>query len=61
MACCGCLSDRALTQRYTQQLADQETRLEAIQRESADFQSKRDQAQSDLDAMIENLSLDANL
>ena len=55
------LRERALTQRYTQQLADQETRLEAIQRESADFQSKRDQAQSDLDAMIENLSLDANL
>ena len=57
----GSAEERALTQRYTQQLADQETRLETLQRESADFQAKRDQAQSDLDAMIEALSLDATL
>jgi hypothetical protein len=57
----GSAEERALTQRYTQQLADQETRLETLQRESADFQAKRDQAQSDLDSMIENLSLDATL
>src|SRR6202042_2181200 len=36
----GSAEERALTQRYTQQLADQETRLEAIQRETADLQSK---------------------
>jgi ribosomal protein S17 len=57
----GSADERALTQRYTQQLADQESRLETLQRESADFQAKRDQAQSDLDSMIENLSLDATL
>jgi hypothetical protein len=57
----GSAEERALTQRYTQQLADQETRLETLQRESADFQTKRDQAQSDLDAMLENLSLDTTL
>jgi hypothetical protein len=57
----GSAEERALTQRYTQQLADQETRLETLQRESADLQEKRDQAQSDLDATIENLSLDATL
>jgi hypothetical protein len=57
----GSAEERALTQRYTQQLADQETRLETLQRESADFQTKRDQAQSELDAMIENLSLEATL
>jgi hypothetical protein len=57
----GSAEERALTQRYTQQLADQETRLETLQRESADLQTKRDQAQSDLDGMIENLSLDATL
>jgi uncharacterized coiled-coil protein SlyX len=57
----GSAEERALTQRYTQQLADQETRLETLQRESADFQAKRDQAQSDLDSMIESLSLDATL
>ena len=57
----GSAEERALTQRYTQQLADQETRLETLKRESADFQAKRDQAQTDLDAMIGNLSLDATL
>jgi hypothetical protein len=57
----GSAEERALTQRYTQQLADQETRLEAIERESADFQAKSDQAQADLNTMIENLALDATL
>lgn len=57
----GSAEERALTQRYTQQLSDQETRLETLQRESADFQAKRDQAQSELDDVIENLSLDATL
>ncbi len=57
----GSAEERALTQRYTKQLADQETRLESIQHESADFQAKRDQAQSDLDAMIANLTFDATL
>jgi seryl-tRNA synthetase len=57
----GSAEERALTQRYTQQLADQEARLDAIQRETADLQAKRDEAQSALDATIENLSLDATL
>ena len=57
----GSAEERALTQRYTKQLADQETRLETIQHESADFQSKRDQAQADLDAMIANPTFDATL
>ena len=57
----GGAEERALTQRYTQQLADQETRLETLQRESADLQAKRDSAQAELDAMIENLSFDAAL
>jgi hypothetical protein len=57
----GSAEERALTQRYTQQLADQETRLETLQRESAGFQAKRDEAESELDDMIENLSLDATL
>jgi hypothetical protein len=54
----GSPEERALTQRYTQQLADQENRLEALQRESADLKSKQDQAQAELDKMIETLSLD---
>lgn len=57
----GSPEERALTQRYTQQLANQEGRLEAIERESADLQSKRDEAQSVLDNMIEGLTLDATI
>ena len=57
----GSPEERALTQRYTQQLADQETRLQALAKESADFQAKRDAAQDELDKMIQGLSLDATL
>ena len=57
----GSPEERALTQRYTQQLANQETRLETLQRESAELQQKRDQAQADLDTMIESLNLDATI
>ena len=57
----GSAEERALTQRYTQQLNDQETRLEVIRRELVDLQAKRDRAQADLDETIENLSLEATL
>ena len=57
----GTPEERALTQRYIQQLADQETRLEAIQHETADLTSKREQAQAILDAMVTSLTLEATL
>ncbi|MGA8145850.1 MAG: carboxypeptidase regulatory-like domain-containing protein [Candidatus Acidiferrales bacterium] len=57
----GSSEERALTQRYTQQLEDQESRLQTLQAKTADLQSQRDKAQADLDAMIENLELDATL
>jgi len=57
----GSPEERALTQRYTQQLADQETRLETLHKETQDFQTKRDQAQGELDKMIQRLSLDVTL
>ena len=57
----GGAEERALMQRYTQQLADQETRLDALKKESADLQAKQGEAQTDLNKMIENLSLDATL
>jgi len=57
----GGAEERALMQRYTQQLADQETRLDALKKESADLQAKHDEAQAELNKMIEELSLDATL
>jgi chromosome segregation ATPase len=55
----GSPEERALTQRYTQQLADQETRLGTLRQESADLQTKSDKAQKDLNDLIQNLDLDA--
>src|SRR5262249_14792986 len=43
----GTAEEKALTQRYTQQLTDQENRLEALQRESDDLEKKQEQAQSE--------------
>lgn len=57
----GTPEERALTQRYTQQLADEETQLDNLKRESADLQAKHDQAQKDLDDMIQNLSMDVEI
>ncbi|HLV93983.1 MAG TPA: carboxypeptidase regulatory-like domain-containing protein [Candidatus Acidoferrales bacterium] len=57
----GSAEERALTERYTKQLSDQETRLETLQKESAAFQGQRDQAQAELDKMIEGLTLDTTI
>ena len=57
----GSSEERALTQRYTQQLEDQETQLQKLQTQTTDLQSQRDKDQEALDAMIENLDLDATL
>ena len=57
----GSAEERALSQRYTQQLANQETRLETLRREMADLENKRQQGQAELDAMIQQLALDVGL
>jgi hypothetical protein len=57
----GTPEERALTQRYTQQLADEETRLDTLKKETADFQTKRDAAKKQLDDMIEGLNLEAEI
>lgn len=40
---------------------DQEKRLETLRQESTDLQTKKDQAQKELDDLIENLDLDATI
>ena len=57
----GSAEERTLTQRYLQRLNDQETRLETIQKEIADFEKKQEEAQAELDSMIEKLSFDERL
>src|SRR5690348_14506798 len=57
----GTAEERALTERYTQQLANQENQLDALQKQDADLQMKHAQAQAELDKTIQNLTLDQTI
>ncbi|MDE3108551.1 MAG: hypothetical protein KGL02_01305 [Acidobacteriota bacterium] len=57
----GTPEEKALTQRYVQQLDDEETRLAGLRKESADYTAQRDKAQADLNDMIESVSFDTTL
>jgi hypothetical protein len=57
----GSAEEKALLQRYTQQLNEQETHLEALRKESEQLEAKRDGAQAALDKMIQELSFDVKL
>ena len=57
----GSAEEKALVQRYVQQLNTQETRLETLRQEIAQVEAKKDSAQADLDRMIEDLSCDVKL
>jgi hypothetical protein len=50
-----------LTQRYVQQLNDEETQLAMLQKESDALAAQRDRAQQELDAMVNSLSMDATI
>ncbi len=57
----GSPEEKALLQRYTQQLNEQENRLAALHKESEALQAKHDAEQAKLDRMIEDLSMDVKL
>ena len=57
----GSAEEKALTQRYTQQLSDQETRLEKLRNEKEDFEKKGEAAQGVLDKMIEDLAMEVTI
>jgi len=57
----GTPEEKQLLLRYTQQLNDQETRLEALRNETAQLESRIDAANAKLDAMIQKLSFDSKL
>jgi hypothetical protein len=57
----GSAEEKALTQRYTQQLSDQETRLDKLNGEKEDFEKKSADAQEQLDKMIEDLAIETRL
>jgi predicted RNase H-like nuclease (RuvC/YqgF family) len=57
----GSPEEKALVQRYVQQLNTQETRLENLKKEIAQLDARKDAAQAELDRMIEALSFDVKL
>jgi hypothetical protein len=57
----GSAEEKALVQRYTKELDEQESRLDAIRKESTDLETKRAQAQAELNRMMEELQFDATI
>ncbi len=57
----GSPEEKALVQRYTQQLNHQEDRLETLQKESQQLDARVESAQGELDRMIQELSFDVKL
>jgi hypothetical protein len=54
----GSLEEKALLQRYTHQLDQQEDRLAALRNQTADLTAKRQQANEQLDKILAEISLD---
>lgn len=54
----GSAEEKALIQRYTQQLNPQESRPEAIDKDIQQIEAKKDAAQAVLDRTIQDLSFD---
>jgi hypothetical protein len=57
----GSPEEKALLQRYTKQLNDQEDRLEKLHKEIEDLEARQEKAQTALDQMIQDLSFDVKL
>ena len=57
----GTPEEKALAERYTGELNDQETQLAAVRKEISSIQGQQSQAQQQLDATIEMLAFDAKL
>jgi len=57
----GSAEEKALLQRYTHQLDEQETRLDALRKHIQQTESERDAANDSLAKMIANLEIEATL
>jgi predicted nucleic acid-binding Zn-ribbon protein len=56
----GSAEEKALLQRYTRQLASQEDSLNTLNKEIAELQKKQVAEQQKLDAMVQEIALDAS-
>jgi chromosome segregation ATPase len=57
----GSAEEKALLQRYTRQLDDQESQLDARRKEMQEIQAQRDLGTANLQKMIQDLQMDVNL
>ena len=57
----GSAEEKALLQRYTKQLDEQETQLEALRKKIHDTETQRDKANDQLEKMIDDLQIEATL
>jgi carboxypeptidase family protein len=57
----GSAEEKALLQRYTKQLDDQETRLAALRKKIQDTEAERDKANNQLEKMIDDLQIEATM
>ena len=57
----GSAEEKALLQRYTKQLDDQETQIASLRKKITDTEAQRDTANEKLETMIEDLNLEATL
>jgi hypothetical protein len=57
----GSAEEKALLQRYTRQLDEQETQLDALRKKIKDTEAQRDKANEQLEKMIEELQVEATL
>jgi septal ring factor EnvC (AmiA/AmiB activator) len=55
----GSAEEKALLQRYTRQLDEQETQLDALRKKIHDTEAQRDQANNALERMINELQVEA--
>lgn len=57
----GSAEEKALLQRYTRQLDEQETQLEGLRKRIGDTEARRDKANEELEKMIDELQIEAAL
>jgi len=57
----GSAEEKALLQRYTRQLDEQETQLEGLRKKIEDTEARRDKANEELEKMIDELQIEATL
>jgi hypothetical protein len=57
----GTLEEKALTERYTGELNDQETQLAALEKDIMALEAQRQKAQEELDSTIEHMAFDVTM